>query len=413
MNKLLLILLFAYGLAVSAEDIYENSWALVIGIDKYQNIPGLDYAVKDAQSIQNIMINSLDFSKDNITILKNEEATKYRIIQEFSNITKKAEVNDRVLIFFAGHGKTEDLPGGGEIGYLLPVDGDQSDLYVSAIEMNELQTISLRSKAKHILYLVDACYGGISTVGARGLDSKVTPNYLDKILKYKSRQVISAGGRDEQVIEKSEWGHSAFTKNLLSGLREWNADSDDDGFITADELGTYLRRQVPIDSENQQTPVKRRFGSDEGEFVFYKEQDSFDSTRDDELIIESIKRTHNDDVFFNLAYYNSESLEISIQMYNPNKAISAFQFSVTGAVVAEVSGGIAQDIGFMLSSASNTIIGFSMSGPLIHSDNNSLRTLLVLKLESATRMICLDGIIFTDSKGTQLSSNSSDCLMTY
>ena len=413
MNKLLSILLFAYVLAFSSENIYENSWALVIGIDKYQNIPGLDYAVRDAQSIQNVMINSLDFSKDNITILKNEEATKSRIIQEFSNITKKAEVNDRVLIFFAGHGETEDLPGGGEIGYLLPVDGDRSDLYVSAIEMNELQTLSLRSKAKHILYLVDACYGGISTVGARGLSSQMTPNYLEKITKYKSRQVISAGGRDEQVIEKSEWGHSAFTKNLLSGLREWNADSDDDGFITADELGTYLRRQVPIDSENLQTPVKRRLGNDEGEFVFYKVQDSFDSTRDDDLIIQSIKRTHNDDIFFNLAYYNSESLEISIQMYNPNKSISAFQFSVTGAVVAEVSGGIAQDIGFMLSSASNTIIGFSMSGPLIHSDNNSLRTLLVLKLESATRMICLDGIIFTDSKGTQLSSNSSDCLMTY
>ena len=413
MNKFLLILLFAYGLAVSTKDIYENSWALIIGIDKYQNVQELDYAVKDAQSIRNILINSLDFSKDNITILKNEEATKSRIIQEFSNITKQAEVNDRVLIFFAGHGETEDLPGGGEIGYLLPVDGDQSDLYVSAIEMNELQTISLRSKAKHILYLVDACYGGISTVGARGLDSEVTPNYLDKILKYKSRQIISAGGRDEQVIEKSEWGHSAFTKNLLSGLREWNADSDDDGFITADELGTYLRRQVPIDSENQQTPVKRRFGNDEGEFVFYKEQDNYDSTRDDDLIIESIKRTHNDDIFFNLAYYNSEILEISIQMYNPNKAISAFQFSVTGAVITEVSGGIAKDTGFMLSSSSNSIIGFSMSGSLIHRNDNSLRTLLVLKLESATRMICLDGIIFTDSDGTRLSSNGSDCLITY
>ena len=108
MNKFFLILLFAYGLAVTTKDIYENSWALIIGIDKYQNVQGLDYAVKDAQSIQNIIINSLDFSKDNITILKNEEATKSRIIQEFSNITKKAEINDRVLIFFAGHGQTEE-----------------------------------------------------------------------------------------------------------------------------------------------------------------------------------------------------------------------------------------------------------------------------------------------------------------
>ena len=100
-------------------------------------------------------------------------------------------------------------------------------------------------------------------------------------------------------------------------------------------------------------------------------------------------------------------------MYNPNKAISAFQFSVTGAVVTEVSGGIAQDTGFMLSNSSNSIIGFSMSGPLIHRNDNSLRTLLVLQLESATRMICLDGIIFTDSQGNSLSSNSSDCLITY
>ena len=34
----------------------------------------------------------------------------------------------------------------------------------------------------------------------------------------KARQIITAGGRGEKVIEKSEWGHSAFTKNLLSGL---------------------------------------------------------------------------------------------------------------------------------------------------------------------------------------------------
>ena len=59
MNKFLLILLFAYGLAVSTKDIYENSWALIIGIDKYQNVQGLDYAVKDAQSIQNLLINSV------------------------------------------------------------------------------------------------------------------------------------------------------------------------------------------------------------------------------------------------------------------------------------------------------------------------------------------------------------------
>jgi hypothetical protein len=272
MNRLLLILLFAYGLAVTTDDIYDNSYALIIGIDKYENVRSLDYAVKDAEDIQSMLIDKFHFQQDNIVLLKNEEATKASIIQEFSNITKKAGNNDRVLIFFAGHGETEDLPDGGEMGYLLPVDGNKTDLYISSIKMDEIQTISLRSEAKHILYLIDACYGGIATVGARGLDAESTPNYLNKITQYKARQIISAGGRGEQVIEKSEWGHSAFTKNLLSGLRDWMADTDSDGIITVQELGTYLKKKVTIDSNNKQTPKTRNLTTDEGEFVFFQDE---------------------------------------------------------------------------------------------------------------------------------------------
>jgi len=273
MYKILSILLFSYGFAVTTEDIYDNSYALIIGIDKYENVRSLDYAVKDAEDIQSMLIDKFHFEQDNIILLKNEEATKTSIIQEFSNITKKAGDNDRVLIFFAGHGETQDLPNGGEMGYLLPVDGDQADLYVSAIKMDELKTLSLLSGAKHILYLVDACYGGIATIGARGLDANSTPDYLQKITQYKARQIISAGGRGEQVIEKPEWGHSAFTKNLLSGLRDSKADTDSDGIITAQELGTYLQKKVTIDSDNLQTPKTRNLTTDEGEFVFiYSDQ---------------------------------------------------------------------------------------------------------------------------------------------
>ena len=70
------------------------------------------------------------------------------------------------------------------------------------------------SKSKHMLFLIDACYGGLAATGARGLSS-TTPNFIDKITNDKSRQIITAGGRGEQVIEKAEWGHSAFTMNLI------------------------------------------------------------------------------------------------------------------------------------------------------------------------------------------------------
>ena len=268
MYKLLSILLIAYGLALTTEDIYDNSYALIIGIDKYQNVQPLNYAVKDAESIQDILVNTFDFPEDNVTLLKNEEATKQNILKSFSEITKKAEDSDRVLIFFAGHGETMDLPEGGEKGYLIPVEGDSEDLYLTGLPMEELRQIALISRAKHMLYLVDACYGGIAAVGSRGLDSKRTPNYIDKITKDKSRQVITAGGRGEQVIEKPEWGHSAFTLNLKRGLQDSRADYNSDGYITANELGLFLREKVTIDSENQQTPQYGRMTSQEGEFVF-------------------------------------------------------------------------------------------------------------------------------------------------
>ena len=269
-----IIVFFSFPYSITSNDIYDSSWALLIGIDEYENMQGLDYAVKDIDSIHGLIMDQFKFPKENITILKNDKATKSNILKEFSNIAKNANSNDRIFIFFAGHGDTKDLPGGGEIGFFIPVDGDQNDLYFSAIQMKELETISLLSDAKHILYLVDACYGGLASVGSRGLNPTGIPNYIEKVTKYKSRQIISAGGRGERVIEKSDWGHSAFTKNLLSGLADWMADSDSDGVITAQELGIYLRKKVSIDSNNQQTPKIRNLSSDEGEFVFIRNSDT-------------------------------------------------------------------------------------------------------------------------------------------
>ena len=286
MYKLLTILLFAYGLALTTDEIYDNSYALIIGIDKYENVKPLNYAVKDAESIQDILVNTFDFPEGNITLLKNEEANKDAILKAFSDITTKAEDRDRVLIYFAGHGDTDDLPDGGEMGYLLPVDGNDENLYVSSIAMDELKRISLMSKAKHLLYLVDACYGGLLTIGSRGIDPQTTSNYIDKITEDKARQIITAGGRDEEVMEKSEWGHSAFTKNLIRALKDGKADYSEDGIITAAELGIYLNEKVTIDSENQQTPQYGRMTSQEGEFVFVYSENTVviqDKSADDKL----------------------------------------------------------------------------------------------------------------------------------
>ena len=253
-------------------DIYNESWAVIIGINDYKNMPNLNYAVNDAKSVKEMLMKNFNYREDHIKVILNENATKEGILKGFNELLKEAKENDRVLIFYAGHGETYTLPTGGEKGYLVPVDGDPENLFLSSIPMNQLYEIANMSYAKHILYLVDACYGGLAISAARGL-TKSTPNYIKKITRERGRQIITAGGKGEQVLERSEWGHSAFTKNLLVGLEQGSADMDDDGVITADELGGFLAERVYNETEGYHTPQTGRIGTEKGEFIFFNSND--------------------------------------------------------------------------------------------------------------------------------------------
>ena len=268
---------FSAGNSRFLADIYKDSWAVIIGINDYKHMPKLNYAVNDAVAIKEMLMSKYNFKEDHIKLILNEEATKDNITQGFHQLLQKAKEKDRVVVFYAGHGETYTLPSGGEMGYLIPVDGNPEELYLTSIPMSELYEIAQMSYAKHILYLVDACYGGLALASTRGL-TKTTPNFLQKITSEKGRQIITAGGKDEQVIERSEWGHSAFTKNLLAGLGQSVADIDDDGVITANELGRFVSERVYNETDGFHTPQTGRIGTEMGEFIFFNSADFGDET---------------------------------------------------------------------------------------------------------------------------------------
>ncbi|MDP7465282.1 MAG: caspase family protein, partial [Candidatus Marinimicrobia bacterium] len=184
-------------------------------------------------------------------------------------LSEVANENDRVLIYFAGHGKTESLPTEGEEGYLVPVEGDKDDLYTTALAMSEMKRISDRVAAKDMLFLMDACYSGLMGVGGRGLTQEGSSAMsIRKIAAGGSRTVITAGRKGEIAQERAQWGHSPFVKNIVSGLEKGMADFNDDAYITGSELGMFLTNQVTADTDNKQTPGISYFTTDRGEFVF-------------------------------------------------------------------------------------------------------------------------------------------------
>ncbi len=270
-NQMLII--FFFGVSFSSpqpeNDFYSESWALLIGINKYHNETHLNYAVADAERMHRLLTEKLDFPIDNVFMLLDEEATLINIKKEMKKLYEVANDSDRVLIYFAGHGITEPLPKGGEEGYLIPIEGDKNDLYTTALPMSEMKRISKRVSAKDMLFLMDACYSGLMGVGNRGLSLDESANMsLRKIAAGGSRTVITAGRKGEIAQENAEWGHSPFVKNLVSGLEKGMADLNDDNYITARELGMYLTNQVTADTDNKQTPDVSYFTTDRGEFVF-------------------------------------------------------------------------------------------------------------------------------------------------
>ena len=248
--------------SVQFSDFYGKSYAVVIGINHYEKVPALEFAVEDAKAIRK-RIEETGF--DQVTMILDNEATQRRILSDlFQYLPQKIRSNDRLLFYFAGHGETEEHPGGGKRGYILPVDADSSDLAGTAISMEQLRSLSSLIPAKHILFAMDSCYSGLGLSRSTG-SSAVATGFLRKVGFLRSVQIVTAGGKGEQAQERA--GQGLFTRFFLKAL-EGAADINKDNVVTGTELGAYLRPNVSDASNQAQTPLFGRLEG-EGEFLFF------------------------------------------------------------------------------------------------------------------------------------------------
>jgi uncharacterized caspase-like protein len=271
--------------------VYRNGWALVIGVDKYPNLPSqfqLNYAVADADAVADMLNRKYGFEKANITVLKNEQATKAKIIEVLNSYanTKIVDREDCVFVYFSGHGQTVPLPrGAGEMGFLVPYDAKIDDLSSApnlaeyrqyCIAMNELNEASKTIPAKHIIFIIDACYSGLVLSSTRGFFNTNIPRYLGKVASAEVQQMITAGGKGEQSEERPDVGHGVFTYKFLKGLDDGLADTNSDGVITGTELSTYLTSAVQEMTNGKQNPKYGR--ASEGEFLFIPQKSATKNT---------------------------------------------------------------------------------------------------------------------------------------
>lgn len=261
------------ALPKTAEPPYRESWAAVIGVDNYQKWPKLRYAANDAKAVHDVLVQKYKFKPDHVFLLLNEQATRQNILSLLGDKLANPDMvkkEDRVFVFFAGHGATRKLPSGRDLGYIIPVDADLSSYQGQAISMTNFQDIAEAIPAKHLLFVMDSCYSGLALTRGGGIARSA--NYLQEIARRGARQMFTAGGADEQVADNGPNGHSVFTWTLLQGL-DGRADLNNDGVITASELATYVAPAVSALSH--QTPAFGNLvGSEGGDFIFELKHES-------------------------------------------------------------------------------------------------------------------------------------------
>jgi len=88
----------------------------------------------------------------------------------------------------------------GPIGYLIPVNGDSDNLN-TLIRWDDLTRNAEIIPAKHILFIIDACYSGLAL--QRAITPPGTQRFVTDLLQRMSQQVITAGKADEKVADGS------------------------------------------------------------------------------------------------------------------------------------------------------------------------------------------------------------------
>jgi|GEM_PF-4774681 len=186
-------------------------YILSVGISRYENVPALKYAAKDARDIANAFrYTQSDFfeSSDSTTfLLADKEATKTSIFNSLQKIKKRARKEDLVIFYFSGHGEniTDDDY------YLLPVDalstGDAYNRILDGLSFDKLYRIFSNLPCKSML-LLDAS----SSFDKIWEPLKTLSNTENGVI------VFSATSPGKLSYESSQWDNSAFAYCIQKAL---------------------------------------------------------------------------------------------------------------------------------------------------------------------------------------------------
>jgi formylglycine-generating enzyme required for sulfatase activity len=262
---------------------YDDSYALVIGMSNYRYWNKLNGPVKDVEEVRSVL------TEHSFKVQVEMDLTGEELEDKINDFIKSYGLskNNRLIIYFAGHGETMVGTDNRDIGYLVPVDAPQSEkdedgFKRTALSMSKIEGFAKEIQTKHALFIFDSCFSG-KLLTFR--DGKIVTPAIGDYMTHPVRQFIASGTAKQKVPDESK-----FRYYFVRGLKG-DADVNIDGYITGEELAKFLHQRVTDETGGAQTPQYGKvhnLNTDRGDMVFFL-NGSFGTASDEEAFLKAKK----------------------------------------------------------------------------------------------------------------------------
>lgn len=224
-----------------------NDFALVVGIEKYTDLPEARFAERDAAAVRDHLL-ALGFPSRNVVLLTGTRATRTGLVKNLETwLANNTTADSTVFFYYSGHGAPDPVTGE---AYLVPSDGDPQYLSDTGYPMKRLYERLAALKARQVVVALDSCFSGSGgrSVLAKGTRPMVVKSDAGVVSSTKVAALTASAANQISGVDEAA-GHGLFTEHLLRGLNGAAAGSD--GAVTVSSLHRYLSTKVADEARRE------------------------------------------------------------------------------------------------------------------------------------------------------------------
>lgn len=224
----------------------DDDMAVIIGVERYQDLPSSDYSSGDASLVKEYLF-ALGMKERNMELLLNERATQSSIKKTIETwLPNRVKKNSRVVIYYSGHGAPDVATGE---GYMVPFDGDPNYLADTGYPLKRLYDRAARLDVAEVSVILDSCFSGAGGRSVLAKGARPLVMMAEKVTLPANMAVLTSTQGTQISTSAPDKGHGVFTYYFLKAIKNGRKNlSEIYGYIkplVEDEAKTLNVKQSP------------------------------------------------------------------------------------------------------------------------------------------------------------------------